>query len=298
MSKPPTSQQHAKLLKYAAAASVVTAAVLILIKLFAWYATGSVSVLASLIDSLMDVGASLFNFFAIRISLQPPDAEHRFGHGKAESVAGLTQATFILGSAFFLVLETIHRFVQPQAIQEPELGVYVMSFSLVLTLVLLLIQRYVILQTNSSAIRADALHYFTDLLAGLGVLAALVLTQFFPKLNIDVYFALTIAMYILYSAWRIGFDSVQSLIDHELPDAERNLIQSLALAHGSVLGVHDMRTRQAGSTKFIQLHLDLDGRLTLEAAHLIAEEVEAEIEKAFPNADIIIQQDPSVTTAP
>ena len=142
------------------------------------------------------------------------------------------------------------------------------------------------------------MHYATDLLTGVGVLTALLITHYVHWPNIDAYFAIVIAVYILHSAWKIGFDAVQALIDHELPEAERDLIKKLAMTHVAVLGVHDLRTRQSGPTKFIQLHLDLDGRLTLEDAHIIAEDVEAAIQKSFPQSDIIIHQDPIVCTAP
>jgi ferrous-iron efflux pump FieF len=286
------NKKTAKLLKLATAASVVTASILILAKLVAWLITGSVSVLASLVDSLMDAVASLFNFFAVRFSLQPPDKEHRFGHGKAESLAGLAQATFIAGSAVFLLLEAVDRLIHPRVLEQVSIGIAVMGFSIVVTLALLAIQRYVIRYTGSVAIRADALHYATDLLTGVSVITALLLAHYLGWTRADSWFAMGIAAYILYSAWQIGYEAAQSLIDRELPDAERERIRALALAHDGVYGIHDLRTRQSGLVRFIQLHLELDESLPLEQTHQVADEVEALICKEFPNSDVIIHQDP------
>jgi ferrous-iron efflux pump FieF len=289
----PTPNQNAgRLLRLATIASVATAVVLILAKLIAWSLTGSVSVMASLVDSLMDAGASLFNFLAIHFSLQPPDKEHRFGHGKLESLAGLAQATFITGSAVFLLLEAIDRLFHPRPLEHVTVGIIVICFSIAVTWILLAIQRYVINRTGSAAIRADALHYFTDLLTGTAVIAALAMAYFFAWTSADSWFAILIAFYILYSAWQIGYEAAQSLIDRELPDTEREKIKTLAMAYEGVFGVHDLRTRQSGQVKIIQLHLNLDGKQTLESAHSIADKVDAAIRAAFPNADIIIHQDP------
>ena len=292
MKQPITAEHTAKLLKLATVASVATATILILAKLVAWLLTGSISVLASLVDSLMDVLASLFNFFAVRFSLQPPDKEHRFGHGKAESLAGMAQAMFIAGSAAFLLLEATDRLIHPRELEQVGVGVAVMSFSIVVTLVLLGIQRHVIRRTGSVAIRADALHYATDLLTGASVIAALLLANFLAWTSADSWFAIGIALYILYSAWQIGYEAAQSLIDRELPDADRARIKALALGHDGVFGIHDLRTRQSGQTIFIQLHLELDQSLSLKQTHDVADEVEALIGKEFPNADVIIHQDP------
>jgi ferrous-iron efflux pump FieF len=283
--------ETARLLRIATYSSVLTASVLIGGKLVAWLMTSSVSVLASLVDSLMDVAASLINLFAVRYSLMPADKEHRFGHGKAESLAGLAQATFIAGSAAFLILHAIDRLMYPHPLEDIAVGIGVMIFAVISTLVLLLIQRHVIKKTGSTAIRADSLHYVTDLFTNLSIIAALALAQFgWPGL--DPIFAIGIALYILYSAWEIGHEAFQLLLDRELPDDIRNQIKSIAISHAGVHGIHDMRTRKSGQTEFIQLHLELDDDLPLVQSHKIADEVEMAIQKAFPMADIIIHQDP------
>lgn len=292
------SQDHtARLLRLATYASVVTASLLIAAKLGAMLLTGSVSVMASLIDSLMDAAASLINLFAVRYSLMPADDEHRFGHGKAESLAGLAQATFIAGSALFLLLHAVDRLLNPQPLQDIGIGIAVMVFAIVATLILLAIQRYVIARTGSTAIRADSLHYFTDLLTNASIIAALALSLTgWP--GMDPVFAIGIAFYILYSARQIGLDAFHQLMDRELPDADRERIRQIALGHSEVRGLHDLRTYRSGQREIVQFHIELDATLSLREAHAITEAVVTEIQKIYPAADIVIRQDPVNHLAP
>jgi len=218
------TNRHSRLLRLATNASVATAAILIAGKLVAWAMTGSVSVLASLVDSMMDVAASLINLFAVRYALMPADHEHRFGHGKAESLAGLAQTTFIAGSAVFLILQAFDRLLHPRPLEDVGVGVGVMVFAILATLALLILQRHVIRVTGSTAIRADALHYTTDVLTNASIIIALLLSGYgWP--GIDALFALGIAVYILYSAWHIGHEAFQLLMDRELPDEQRQRIR-------------------------------------------------------------------------
>lgn len=280
-----------KLLRLATYASVATATTLVFAKLIAWFATGSVSVMASLVDSLMDVGASLVNLFAVRYSLQPADQEHRFGHGKAEALAGLGQATFIAGSAIFLLLHAIDRILDPLPLGNIGSGLALMTFAILMTLLLLTAQRYVIRRTRSTAIRADALHYATDLATnGATMLALILAAQGFPGL--DAIFGIGIAAYILYMASRIGLDSVRHLMDRELPDEERNLIKDVVMSTPGVLGLHGLRTWQSGQRKVIQLHLELDPDLPLREAHRISVAVERRLLDREPGADVTIHEDP------
>lgn len=288
---PEATEKNATLLKRVTLASTLTALVLIALKLVTWLWTGSVSMLASLVDSAMDAIASLINLLAVRYALVPADDEHRFGHGKAESLAGLAQAAFISGSALFLLLHAVDRILHPAPVQRTTLGIAVIVFSLALTLALLTYQRYVIRHTGSVAIRADALHYATDVLSNLGVIAALLLAQFGLPI-FDPILAIAIAGYILIGAWRIGRDSLDHLMDRELDDAVRERIKRLALEHTEVRGIHELRTRRAGQTAFIQLHLEMEPQLTLAEAHAIADMVEAQIRAAVPSSDVIIHQDP------
>jgi ferrous-iron efflux pump FieF len=283
--------RHPRLLRLATHASVATATLLITGKLVAWVMTGSVSVLASLVDSMMDVAASLINLFAVRYSLVPADSEHRFGHGKAESLAGLAQTTFIAGSAVFLILQAVDRLLHPRPLEDVGIGVGVMVFAILATLALLILQHHVIRVTGSTAIRADALHYKTDVLTNASIIIALLLSGYGWQ-GIDALFALGIAAYILYSAWRIGQEAFQLLMDRELPDDQRERIRRVVLANDRVRGVHDLRTRRSGHDIFIQMHLELDDELSLFVAHEIADEVEASIREIHPQADVLIHKDP------
>lgn len=286
------TQDKARLLRLATYASVATASLLILVKLVAWLITGSVSVLASLVDSLMDVGASVVNLLAVRWSLQPPDADHRFGHGKAESLAGLGQAAFIAGSALFLALQAVDRLVHPQPLTDLGVGVVVMLFAMAATGVLLTFQRYVVRQTGSTAIRADALHYATDLASNSATLLALV-GAMFGWMGLDPLFALGIALYIFYSALQIAREAVDLLMDRELSEDDRNKIKSVATGVPGVLGVHELRTRRSGHIAVIQLHVELADDQPLRRAHAITDQVEAVLGAEFPGADITIHQDPA-----
>lgn len=291
MNEETKGMDRAGLLKLASGASVVTAVFLIVAKLAAWLVTGSVGLLASLVDSVMDSLASLINLFAIRYSLQPADEHHRFGHGKAEPLAGLAQAAFIAGSAVFLIFHAIDRLRYGQLLEQVGIGIGVMILAIVMTLVLLAIQRYVIRKTNSTAIRADSLHYLTDLLTNISILLALYLSTLGWSWA-DPVFAIGVAIYIFYSAFKIGHEAFQQLMDRELPAEIREQIHATAMAPPEVTGIHEVRTRQAGQIQFVQLHLELEENMSLKQAHAIADEVEANIMAFLPDAEVIIHQDP------
>ncbi|WP_409159914.1 CDF family cation-efflux transporter FieF [Pectobacterium sp. B2J-2] len=287
---------YARLVTLAAVSATAVALVLFIMKVFAWWHTGSVSLLASLVDSLVDVAASLVNLLVVRYSLQPADTEHAFGHGKAESLAALAQSMFISGSALFLILTGLQHSLAPQALHAPEVGVWVTLIALVATLLLVSFQRWVVKRTHSQAVRADMLHYQSDLLMNGAVLVALALS-WKGVTRADVLFALGIGGYILYSALRMGYDAVQSLLDRALPDEEHRVIADIIVHWQGIRGAHALRTRRSGQTRFIQLHLELDDALPLVQAHQIADELEQALLKQFPGADIIIHQDP-ISTVP
>ncbi|MDH3645276.1 MAG: cation diffusion facilitator family transporter [Gammaproteobacteria bacterium] len=286
-----TQPQADRLLHLATNASVATAVLLIIVKLGAWGLSGAVSILASLVDSMMDALASIINLIAVRFALTPADDEHRFGHGKAESLAALGQATFIAGSAVFLVLHAIERLLHPAPLEHIGIGIAVISFATVVTVILLGIQRYVIRQTQSTAIRADSLHYTSDVLVNLSVIAALVLSGL-GWTRIDAIMGIAIAGYVSYSAWQIGWDAVQMLMDRELPADVQGRLREIANQNSQVHGVHEMRTRQSGRDYFIQMHLEFDADMPLSEAHGIGDAVEASIRAEFPNADVLIHHDP------
>jgi ferrous-iron efflux pump FieF len=286
-----SQEETAKLLRLATYASTSVAIVLIAAKLFAWAASDSVSLLATLIDSMLDAVASIINLVAVRHALTPADKEHRFGHGKAEALAGLSQSLFIAGSAGYLLIEAWQRVIQPSAVESVELGIFVMAISIVATMLLLAFQRHVIKKTNSTAIRADALHYRTDLMVNGSVIVALLLANAgWP--GFDGLFAGAIAIYILFSARGIIVTSYDHLMDRELPDEDRQKIKALVMQHPKARGLHDLRSRHSGTMTFIQLHLELDGDLSLMAAHKISDEVERSIVNAFPGSEILIHIDP------
>jgi len=283
---------HATLLKRVTYASVVTAIILIVVKAVAWYLSGSIGILASLIDSLMDSFASIINLFAVRYALQPADHDHPFGHGKAEPLAGLAQASFIAGSAVFLIFHAIERLQQPHPLTHNNISIAVMIFAIVVTLVLVGYQRHVVKITNNLAIKADSLHYVTDLMTYFSILIALFLTLK-GFLWADAVFAILIAIYIFKSAFHIGNDSFQQLMDKKLDEETENLILKTINATDDVLGFHDFKTRQSGKHKFIQFHLELDENFSLLKAHEIADGLETKLLSLIPDAEVIIHEDPT-----
>jgi ferrous-iron efflux pump FieF len=280
-------------MRLASYASVAVALILIVAKTLAWLATDSIAVLSSLIDSFLDALASIVTLIAIRHSLRPADLEHRFGHGKVEALAALAQSTFIAGSAVLLLFEAGARSLEPQEITRSDVAIYVMLFSIVLTFMLVLIQRWAIRKSGSVAISADALHYTSDLLMNTAVIVAILLVTELGWTIADPVFGAGIAVYIIWSAYRILRNSLDMLMDHELSDDVREEIRAIALTHDAIESVHDLRTRQSGLTYFIQLHLEMDGDISLLDAHEIADEVELSLIEAYPGSEIIIHQDPA-----
>jgi len=280
------------LMRAAAIASVSVASVLIVTKFAAWLITDSVSLLSTLIDSFLDAAASLVNLLAVHHALQPADREHRFGHGKAEPLASLAQSAFIGGSAVFLLVQAGERMAHPRDVLNTDIGYAVMVFSIVLTILLVAFQRYVVKKSGSVAIDADSLHYKTDVLINLGVMVSLFLSSHLGWKYADPLIAIMIALYIVRGAWEIGKTALGILMDRELEDADRQKIREIVMAHEEVKGLHDLRTRSSGVHVFIQFHLELDGDMKLKQAHDISEDVERELMEAFPNAEVIIHEDP------
>ena len=283
---------YARLLRLAVYVAVAVALLLSVIKAGVWFRTGSVVILTSLVDSMLDTVASVVNLVAVRQALLPADSSHRFGHGKAEALAGLGQSLVIAVSAVFLLYQSGERLANPQPVVDVDIGINVMIFSMVVTFALLMFQRYVVRRTGSVAISADSLHYASDFLVNAGAIAALILVSQFDWGIADPLFAAGIGLYILYTAWSIVAQSYDILLDRELPDEERLEIRRLVLANEAVRDLHDLRSRQSGSDIFIQVHIELDGFLTLNQAHEISDEVEMGIRKAYPGAEVLIHTDP------
>jgi ferrous-iron efflux pump FieF len=288
----------ARLMRIATVASVAVALVLIVAKTAAWWLSDSVAILSTLVDSLLDAAASILTLFAVHHAVQPADAEHRFGHGKAEALASLGQAAFVAGSGCLVLAEAVRRFFEPKPIGQEYIGIGVMVFSILLTLVLVFIQRSVIRRTGSLAVRGDALHYVGDLLINGSVIVALAINLVWGWRYADSIFAIGIVGYLLWNAWQIGRQALDQLMDRELGDEERARIIAIARAHPATRSVHDLRTRRAGLLTFIQFHLELDPKMPLIRAHEISDAIEAELHAAFPNAEVIIHQDPEGYEAP
>lgn len=279
-------------------AAVTVASVLVLAKLIAWILTGSVAMLSTLVDSFLDTVASIATLIAVRHALMPADREHRFGHGKAEPLAGLGQAAFVAGSSTLLVLEALRAFWRPAPIENTAIGVAVMVLSLILTIGLVTYQRHVVRRTRSLAIKGDSVHYSGDILTNIAVIVSLLATAFLGWTFIDPLFGLAIAVFLYVNAWTIARAALNMLMDRELPDHERARIQAIARAHPDVTDVHELRTRAAGPQRFVQMHLEMDGAMSLSHAHDVADAVEQSILQAFPDAEVLIHQDPSGLTEP
>ena len=284
--------QRSRLMTYATIASVVTALLLIVVKIIAWYMTGSLSLLATLVDSVMDAVASLITLVAVRISLTPADAEHRFGHGKAEYLSVLMQAAFISGSAIVLFLQAIKRLASDNTpLVNENIGIAVMVISISATTALLVFQRYVVRCTDSTAIAADAMHYKVDLLTNTAVIVALVASAYGYS-SMDSYLTIAISVYMLIGVVRLVSEAIQHLMDHSLPVEQLQEIERRCLSVEGVISVHEIRTRVSGQIPFIQMHLDLSGDLTLREAHEIGYQAKQSVLEWLPNADIIIHLDP------
>lgn len=285
-------QQYIKLVKRAANFAIVVACLLILIKAFAWWRTGSISILAAMTDSVVDLLASVTNVLVLRFALLPADENHTFGHGKAESLAAIAQSAFIAGSAVFLVLQGVHKLTDPDFIEGSEIGVIVSLISIALTGGLVWYQKHVVALTKSPAIAADSLHYQTDLFMNAAILVAMLL-NLYGFVYADAIFAIGIALYIGINAFKMFWEAVQALLDKALPQEEIEQIIVLAAQHEKIIGIHDLLTRQVGAIRFIQLHLELEDNLTLLEAHDITDLLEQKILATFPRSEIIIHQEPT-----
>jgi cation diffusion facilitator family transporter len=286
-----TSLEHERLLRLATRASLGVASILIVAKGIAWWLSGSVSLLAGLTDSALDGAASFLNLLAVHYALQPADDDHRYGHGKAEALSGIAQSLFIGVSAVLIAYQAIERILHPMPLGAPGLGIAVMLLSIALTVALLMLQHKVIRETGSTAIRADSLHYRSDLLLNGSILLALILAVFGWQ-QLDAYFGLAIAVYILWSSLQIARETVSVLMDEELaPDISSHMLD-LAREVPGVLGAHDLRTRISGNHWFVQLHLELPGHLTLTVAHALCDRVADAIEDEYPKAEVLVHADP------
>ncbi|MBW0145732.1 cation diffusion facilitator family transporter [Sphingomicrobium sp. B8] len=276
----------------AALASISVALFLVGLKVWASWGTGSVAMLGSLADTALDLLASLVTFFGVRFAAMPADEEHRFGHGKAEALAALFQVVLISFSALGIAYRAFLQFGADEPTRELELGVGVSVVAILVTLGLLAYQRYVIRKTGSVAIMTDHVHYQSDLLLNLSVIAALVLDQLFGFHFIDPLFGFAIAVWLMIGAWRGATHAIDQLMDREWDDEKRDRFLDMVKAHPELHGIHELRTRTSGGHDFAQFHIWLDPDMTVAEAHDVMDEVEAMIRKEFPDTDILIHPDP------
>jgi ferrous-iron efflux pump FieF len=282
----------ARLMRQATLASMSVATILVVAKGIAWLVTDSVGMLSSLVDSALDLVSSLITFIAVRQALVPADEDHRFGHGKAEALAGVAQAGFIAASAGGLVLTVADRFLHPRPVQAESTGLLVSALAVLLTFALMLFQTHVVRRTNSIAIGADKAHYTTDFVTNVAVGAGILAASRLDQPLIDLAVALGVAVYLVTGAWTIGRTSIDVLMDRELPEQDRARILDIVHRHPGVRSVHDLRTRSSGLTQFIQLHVVLHPTMSLGRAHVIGDSIEAAIREAYPQAEVILHIDP------
>ncbi len=262
--------------------TLVSAFVLTVVKLGGWLLTGSMALMASAVDFLVDAGASCVTLLGVRYAQRPPDHEHRFGHGKGEAVAAFTQATFLAGAAFVLAFQSIQRLIFPVPLVAIEIGVVLISGSLLVACELVAQQSFVVSRTGSTAIAADRAHYITDIALNAAVLAALGVTKITGWTRADPAFALAISAYMLWNAYGITREALEQLLDRELPSAERLKIAETVRACAGVRDIHDLRTRFSGDRIFVEYHLEVDPGLTVDIGHAIGDATESAVQDLLP----------------
>lgn len=287
-----SSGAHVRITTRTATLSVGVALFLILIKAWAWFATHSVAMLASLADSTLDLAASLFTFFAVRYAATPPDSEHRFGHGKAEAFAGLMQSGLVALSAVLVGVEAVHHFIWPSPVSHGIEGIAVMAVSMLATLALITVQTQAVRQTGSVATRGDRLHYAADLASNFAVILGIGAAAFWGLTWADAAAGLLVAVWLIWGAMKLSGEAADNLLDHEMSQEDRAQIIALVLADPALRRVHDLRTRSSGPYMHIQMHVELDPTMTLERAHHLIVGAEQRIRTSYPSADIIIHPDP------
>lgn len=284
--------ETAALTRRAALASVSAALFLGALKGYAAWATGSVAMLGSLADSLLDLVASLVTLFGVHVAAQPADEEHRFGHGKAEALAALFQVTVITVSAFGILTRAIMRFAEGAVTTQVEDGIIVSLIAIAVTLALTAYQRHVVRKTQSLAIGTDKVHYESDLALNLAVIIALALERYAGLTGADPAFGVAIALWLLFGAFRASYAAVNQLMDREWPEEKRRSFVEAVGRHPEIRGMHDLRTRTSGAHDFAQFHMALDPQMSVQRAHDIVERVEHDLIAQFPGTEILIHIDP------
>lgn len=277
----------------AAALSIAGAFGLAVIKLFIALTSGSMAVMASAIDSLLDILMSGVNLMAIRHAEQPPDQCHPFGHGKFETLATLFQALIITCSGGWIIYEASTRLSEGKGLENLDQGIGILAFSAVVSWFIARNLRKVAKQTDSTALEADALHFRMDIYSNLGLMAGLMLIRWFGIAWLDSALSILVASYILHEALQLIKRSLTDILDHELPDEIQQQVHEIISSHeGPLGGYHGLRTRRAGSLKIMDFHLEVCKEMSVDEAHKIADGLEKRIEKNIPGADVIIHIEP------
>ena len=282
-----------KLRRFASIMALAVALTLVGVKAWAWLATGSISLLTSAADGLVDVVASLVTFLGVRYAGRPVDRGHRYGHGKAEAVAALVQALLLTGAAVGLGIESVQRLIVPQPLTDMGFGLWVIIASLVAASGLVALQTYVVKRTGSTAIAADRAHYVTDVAVNIAVLVALALERFLAWSRADAIGALAISCYMLWNARDMAVDALNQLLDRELDTSERERIRRAVLGCEGVQGVHDIRTRNGGDRVFVEFHVEVDGAMSVEQGHDIGDHAEDAVRSIFLAADVVAHLEPA-----
>ncbi len=283
--------KYARLVVMASLSSIMMALLLVMAKMLVWFFSNSITILASMTDSMMDLVTSVINYIAVRFAIKPPDEDHNYGHAKIEALAGLAQCAFISASAIFLLVSSINRYFNPVQLTNIDLGIYVTVLSLILTLFVVVFQTYVIKKTDSQIIAADRLHCQSDLYSNLAIIVSLLICSSGYEIA-DVIFALLITVYIAHGVYGIGVRSLNVLLDKKISNHLINDITSIMLATPGVLGLHEMRTRRVGNYIYIQVHMCIDRNISLEEAHAIASTAQKAVLCKYSQADILIHMDP------
>jgi ferrous-iron efflux pump FieF len=291
-----TQADRAKLTARAAFASIAMAVILIGLKSWAALQTSSMAMLGSLADSGLDLVASLVVLLGVRIAAQPADWDHRFGHGKAEALASLVQVILITISAIFIGFRAVQRLLAGAETADAELGIGVSLVAMVLTVALITYQRHVVRRTGSLAIGTDRLHYSSDLLLNGSVIVALGLDQYVGLTGADAVFGLVIALWLAWGAWKASSHALDQLMDREWPDDLRERFLAAAKEYPELAGLHDLRTRSSGTHYFAQFHVWVPADWTVQEAHDRLDAVEEDLQKRFPDTEILIHVDPEGQT--
>ncbi|MES2325991.1 MAG: cation diffusion facilitator family transporter [Pseudomonadota bacterium] len=276
----------------AALASVSVALVLLLAKGWAAYQTDSTAMLGSLVDTALDVIASLTTLVGVRIAAMPADHDHRFGHGKAEALVALAQVVLIAVSAVGIAVRAADRLINGARTQAMGDGIAVSVLAIALTFVLLWYQRQVIARTGSVAIKTDNVHYKSDLMLNGSVIVALVLEQALHVAGADAFFGIAIALWLAWGAFRASSEAIAQLMDQEWPEDERQQFLAAAAGYPELQGLHDLRTRKSGTLRFVQFHVWVPAEWTVQEAHDRLDAVEEDLQERFPGTEILIHVDP------